>query len=655
MRKKTKFLVLRSVIILVFAVLAGRLWYVQVVMGSYYKTQADTSKIRIEPIQALRGIIYDSKGRQLVWNAPSWDAEIVPHGVPAGESRRIYSLLSHLLGNHPSAGQIAATVKRNEWQPYQPADVKQHITSSQAMLIMQLHSRLPGVRADPTTVRHYNLDPAMSLSHVIGYTGIIGAQQYTNTRRLYPSEHVTSLDQVGQTGIESVLEPYLHGSNGAERVEVDSGERPVRTLSRGTFVPGDSVYLTIDANLQRQVASDLQAALNHVNLRRGAAVVEDVRTGKILAMVSLPSFNDNWFSTPISVKRYASLLNDPAKPLSDGAYQGLYPPGSIFKVITATAALQTGVADGSRTIEDNGSICLRSVYDPSVCSLFRGWTYPNPLGPENVVRALAQSSDIYFYTVAGGNPNVDPHMPYIGADRLHYWALQYGLGRPLGIELPGEASGFIPSASWFDNLKPAPNVKNPGDVWHIGNTYNMAIGQGQNLVTPLQMANVAATIANGGTLYRPRIVDHIVGRIAPRKGISRKPATILPFVPQIIRRGFVDPGNLALVQEGMHESVTLPGWQGTSYYVKDPRIDAAGKTGTSEAPGGANAWWIGYAPFNNPKIAVAVIVPNASSEGAYTAAPIAHKIFEDYFHLKPTKPNWLIDVSRQLTSENSSA
>jgi penicillin-binding protein 2 len=654
-RKKTKFLVLRSVIILVFAVLAGRLWYVQVVMGSYYKAQADTSKIRLEPVEALRGIIYDSKGRQLVWNAPSWNAEIVPHGIPSGQAHRIYTLLSKLLGNHPSPAQIARTVRANEWQPYVPAVVKQRITPSQAMLIKQLHTQLPGVRADPATVRKYNLDPAMSLSHILGYTQNVTSREYADMRRLYPREHMTSLDQVGQNGIESTMEPYLHGSNGTARVEVDAGERPVRTLSRGTFVTGDSVYLTINAKLQQQVASDLQAALSHIDLRRGAAVVEDVHTGKILAMVSLPSFNDNWFSPSISFKRYRALSNDPAHPLTDGAYQGVYPPGSIFKIITATAALQTGVANGSRIIEDTGQIRLCSIYDANSCQTFHGWTWPKGLGPEDVVRALAQSSDIYFYTVAGGNPNVDPKMPYIGANRLHGWALQFGLGRPTGIELPGEAPGFIPSAKWFDSLKPAPNVKNPGDEWHIGNTYNMAIGQGQNLVTPLQMANVAATVANGGTLYRPRIVDHIVGRITPRKRISRRSHIILPFVPQIIRRGFIDPGNLALIQEGMHESVTLPDWEGTSYYVKDPRIDAAGKTGTSEAPGGANAWWIGYAPFNNPRVAVAVVVPNASSEGAYTAAPIAHKIFEDYFHKKPTEPNWLMDVSRQLTSSNSSA
>jgi penicillin-binding protein 2 len=654
-RKKTKFLLLRSVIILVFAVLAGRLWYVQVVMGSYYKAQADTSKIRLEPVQALRGIIYDSKGRQLVWNAPSWNAEIVPHGIPRGQAGHIYSLLSKLLGNHPTPKKIAAIVKQNEWQPYEPAVVKQHISSSQAMLIMQMHTRLPGVRADPATVRDYNLDPAMSLSHILGYTQIVTAQEYADIRRLYPQEHVTALDDVGQTGVEASMEPYLHGSNGTAKVEVDSGERPVRTLSKGTFVPGDSVYLTINANLQRQVASDLAAALNHVGLRRGAAVVEDVHTGKILAMVSLPGFNDNWFSPQISPKHYSALRNDPAHPLNDGAYQGVYAPGSIFKVITATAALQTGVANGTRTIEDTGQIKLCSVYDATVCQVFKGWTWPQGLGPENVVRALAQSSDIYFYTVAGGNPNVDPHMPYIGANRLHHWALQFGLGNPLGIELPSEAGGFIPSATWFNKLKPTPGLKNPGDQWHIGDTYNMGIGQGSNQVTPLQMANVAATIANGGTLYRPRIVDRIVGRITPRKGVSKKPHTILPFVPQIIRRGFIDPGNLALIQEGMRESVSLPGWEGTSYYVKDPRFQAAGKTGTAEATGGANAWWIGYAPYNNPQIAVSVVVPNASSEGAYTAAPIAHKIFEDYFHLKPTKPNWLTDVSRLLTSTNGSA
>jgi penicillin-binding protein 2 len=212
--------------------------------------------------------------------------------------------------------------------------------------------------------------------------------------------------------------------------------------------------------------------------------------------------------------------------------------------------------------------------------------------------------------------------------------------------------GTILDQTQFDAMKPGP-LKNPGDSWHIGNTYNMAIGQGFTTATPLQMVNAAAAIANGGTLYRPRLVDHVVGRVVPRRGTLRHAQIVQPFVPTIIRRGFIAPDNFALIQEGMHESVDLPGYLGTSYNVRDPRIDAAGKTGTAEdhLPDGTSApdaWWVGYAPFHHPKIAVIVMVPGADAEGAYVAAPIAHKIFEDYFHLPPSKPNWVDDVQRTL-------
>ncbi len=317
-------------------------------------------------------------------------------------------------------------------------------------------------------------------------------------------------------------------------------------------------------------------------------------------------------------------------------------------MITAAAALQTGVVNVNTTYDDTGSINLPG-------HTYYGWN-PKGLGEENIIGAIAQSSDIYFYTVAGGNPNLGA-VPHVGADRLAQFARLFGLGSPTGIELPGEPAGSVPSQTWFDRLKPGP-LKNPGDSWHIGDTYNMAIGQGFNTATPLQMCNVTATIANGGTLYKPRIIERIVGRVVPRRGPLPRQVTLQPFVPQIIRRNFVDPGNISLIQQGMHlgVSATQP-WFGTSWLVHDPRIDAAGKTGTAEDPHGApDAWWTGYAPYNNPKIAVTVLVPNAAAEGAYYAAPIAHKIMEDYFHLKPFLPdkpgdaNWLDDVTQQEVS-----
>ncbi|HLJ66601.1 MAG TPA: penicillin-binding protein 2 [Chloroflexota bacterium] len=640
MRKRTKFVLLRASILLVFAVLSGRLWYVQVVMGNYYKVQGDTSKIRTLPVEASRGIIYDRYGRQLVYNAPSWSVMIVPHGIPATGADTVYRRLSSLLGGHPTPQQLAATVAQNMWRQYEAVPICQHcanrtVTADTAMGLLQLHSELPGVRIVPTSVRNYMDDPEYSLSHIVGYTSDILPAQYTADRKQLPLEHFNLTDHVGAAGLESYLDPYLHGINGSEQVEVDAGERPVRVLDPGHTTPGDSVYLTIDSRLQAQVANDLQAALNKLGLRQGIVVMEDVNSGQILAMVSLPSFNNNWFSPAISANRFAQLNDDPYHPLVDQAAAGAYPPGSTYKVVTAAAALQAGVTDASRTVYDGGKIDLGSY-------VFHGWWGPG-LGAMNVVSAIAESSDIYFYTMVGGNPTVDPHMPALGPDRLARYAREFGLGSAYGIGLP-EASGLVPTRAW--------HLQHYGQPWYIGDSYNSAIGQGDDLATPLQMANVAATIANGGTLYRPTLLRKIVGTVLPREGRLHGARVIQPFVPTVIRNNFIDPGNLALVQEGMHNSVQPP-LAGTSFNVIDPRINAAGKTGTAETrlPNGApttDAWWIGYAPYENPRVAISVLVPDANAEGAYVAAPIAHKALEDYFHLKPTKANWLDDVSQTL-------
>ncbi|GAC1443114.1 MAG: penicillin-binding protein 2 [Chloroflexota bacterium] len=639
---------LRCSILAVFTILAGRLWYVQVVMSSYYKSAADTSKIRVEPVEALRGIIYDRAGRQLVWNAPSWNVAIVPHGIPPTRARRIYVELSHLLHGNPKPAQIAAVVHDNRWRAYASVPIKRNVNPDTAMVIKQLHQELPGVRAEPSSIRSYvtGQDPQLSLSHILGYTGETSPDVYKVHHRAFRVERVDATDQVGEAGIESALDPFLHGANGRQKVEVDAGERPIRVIRRGQAVPGDSVTLTLDWKLQKQVSADLAAALQHLGLRRGVAVLEDVQTGKIVSMVSLPSFDNNWFSGGISQKRYNALLHDPSQPLNDLAAGGQFPPGSTYKVVTAAAALATGVADSSREINDTGAIkpC-------SACPVFHGWK-PGGLGNVNVVGALALSSDIYFYTVAGGNPSVGP-MPSIGGTRLAKYARLLGLGQQTGIEIP-EARGFIPTPAWFNHHPADGIIKNPGDSWTIGYNYNSAIGQGFDLTTPLQMVNVAATIANGGTLYRPRLINKVTGRVDPNGRIYRRPRLLRPFVPSIVRRDFIDPANLALIQEGMHSSVSNSWDTGTSYYMYDPRIDAAGKTGTAEASGGPHAWWIGYAPFNHPRVAICVMVPNANAEGAYVSVPIAHKLLEDYFHLPSSKQNWLSDVQPLLVGASPS-
>jgi penicillin-binding protein 2 len=641
-KRKTKFLLLRSSIVVLFVVLAGRLWYVQVVEGSYYKQQADTSKIRNVPVEALRGIIYDQYGRQLVRNAPSWQLEIVPHGVPAHSAAEIYRMLSRILGGSPNPAEIAKTVQQNEWHPYVGSPIHARVSEQAAMVIKQLHYELPGIRVEPTGQRNYAADAGDSIAHILGYTTGISTAALHQYKRLYPSLNTDITDQAGASGVEAVLDAYLHGSNGREQVEVDVGERPVRVLRPATTVPGDKVYLTIDWKLQQEISNDLASALAKLRLKEGVAIMEEVNTGRILAMVSFPSFYNNWFAQN-DLKQENAVLKDPSDPLLNLATQGQFPPGSTYKVVTAAAALQTGVANASTTYDDTGSIKLCATFGG--CQTFDGWA-SGGLGTVNVVSALEKSSDIYFYTVTGGNPNIGK-VPHLGPDLLAKYARLFGLGAPTGIQLP-EQSGLVPDSRWF--------LHNYGVPWSIGDSYNVGIGQGDNLVTPLQMVNVASTIANGGTLYRPQIIDHITGRIVPRTGISAKEHTILPFVPEPVRSGFVSPQNLALIQQGMYESVNAPGqWTGTSWLAQDPRIKLAGKTGTAEVYEKApHAWWIGYAPFKHPKVAVVVMVPNADSEGAYIGAPIGHKMIEDYFHLQPyliDRPGdtyWLDDVSQQL-------
>lgn len=638
MKKKTKFILLRTTIVAMFAILAGQLWYVQVVMGGYYKVLADTSKIRYVPVPALRGIIYDRNGVILAHNVPSWEVQIVPHGIPSGRAQAIYTRLSSLLHGQPSAAWIAAQVRAYEWRPYGPAPIKERVSQDTAMIIKQLHYELPGVRAEPSSIRSYAQDAGYALSHILGYTDSIPPSVLKSFGRAYPAEHVGATDQSGAVGIESIMDPYLHGVNGREQVEVDAGERPIRILQQAQTVPGDDVYLTIDWKLQQQVSADLAAGLNHLNLRSGVAIVEDIHSGQILAMASLPSYNDNLFSGGIRQKQYSRLLNDPARPLYNLATQGQFPPGSIYKIVTAAAALQTGSATADTIIDDTGSIKLCSRYDATACQTFLGWDAAG-LGPVNIVSALAKSSDIYFYTVTGGNPNRG-NLPHIGADRLAHYARLFGLGARTGIDLPDEYPGLVPTTAWHQQRY--------GQPWHIGDSYNSAIGQGDDLTTPLQMVNVAATIANGGTLYRPRLVEKIVGRVIPRHGVTTHAHAILPFVPAPERSNFIDPANISLIQQGLHLSVTLPNFQGTGFLVQDPRIDAAGKTGTAEVHGQPpHAWWVGYAPYNHPKVAVIVMVPNAGGEGAYVSAPIAHKILEDYFHL-PAKADWVNGVSATL-------
>ncbi len=631
MRRTRGYVLLRGLVALCFAILIGRLWYMQVVQVNAYRAQAVATKLQYRVVLAPRGIIYDRRGHPLVRNLPSLDVTATPDQWPVRTGAQESGLLSRLLHGAPVPWRIRRIVAGAQFHdPTRPVAIKTNVSLRTFYLVKSHANELPGVDASVNyTRRHYLVRAPWSMGHILGYVGAIGPQQY----RLYSHgpwayQRYTPLDLTGQAGIEAEYEHTLHGINGLQSSEIDAfGNQvsPWKWVRKP--VPGDGVKLTISTRLQTEVTSTLRADMQKLAVPQAAAVVMNPNNGQILAMSSLPSFNPNAFTMPPGRRRARAItriVRNPWHPLFDLTYQSAMPPGSIYKVITATAGLQDGVIGPNTYVDDTGTLerCAG-------CRVFHGWN-PHGLGPVNVVSAIEQSSDIFFYQVAGGGPAIPGNG--LGPWRLGREARRYGLGRPTGIQLPNEAAGLVPSVRELRRTKHAP--------WTYGDSYNMGIGQGDNLVTPLQMARVASVIANGGNLVRPQIVAGITSANRSRPLAGHNYA----LVPDFVRRHFVAPWIINLIRRGMALGVSST--SGTSYWNVDHKIPMAGKTGTAQTGTSVDAWWIGFAPVNHPKIAVAVVVPNAEAEGAFAAAPVGSKIVDDYFHRKD--PNWLNMVEKKL-------
>lgn len=637
MRRHSSYTLLRAGVVIAFAILTGRLWYMQVVDVNAYRASAAATTLSLpRPVLAPRGIIYDRNGVPLVRNLPSLDVTVTPDEWPARTQTAESALLSSLLHGRPSARRIRQLVLAAQTHPTQPIPVKTNLGLHTYYLVQSHTNQLPGVEATVNLTRREYLDPPpYSLAHILGYTLPINPSEYKidgDPNGPYRNQRYTFLDSVGQDGIESAFEHELHGSNGVERTRTDVfGNQVGPWKAVQPTVPGDGVRLTIDSRLQQQATLDLQAAMQKLAVPQGAAVVMNPSNGKVLALVSLPSYNDNVFTGPSGPKRthrLKAIYNNPSKPLFNIATQGQMPPGSIYKIITATAGLEDGVISPTTEADDTG-VLQRC---PS-CLVFHGWN-PAGLGWVNVVGAIEQSSDIFFYQVAGGGPNIPGNG--LGPYRLGHWARLYNLGKPTGIELPNESAGLVPSPSELMRTQHRP--------WSYGDSYNMGIGQGDDLVTPLQMATAVSVIANGGSLVRPRVVD----AVTTPNGKTALPGRDYGLVPDIIRRHFVAPWVVSLIREGMRLGVTST--SGTSHFNVDLRNQSSGKTGTAQTGTGVDAWWIGFAPFNHPRIAVSVVIPNAGAEGAFSAAPIGSKIIDDYLGIKD--PGWLSQVQKVLDFNN---
>jgi penicillin-binding protein 2 len=594
------------VVFLALCALIGRLTQVQLLEGERFAAAARENQIRRIPVAAPRGRIYDRNGVVLVRSRPSFVCAMIPSDVhdATHTMRELSSVLGipeatlwrRLLHHHgidyKNFDEVAV------YEPYGPIVLASDLTATQMARLAESQDQLPGLDLEAQPVRDY---PYHKLgSHFFGYVGAIAEDELKSLA----GKGYTENDVIGKEGLEQQYDRYLRGKPGGEQIEVNAAGQLVRRLGPVDPTPGDSVILSIDWRLQQITENALRDQLLATAKLRGhpvagAVVVLDPRDGGVLALASYPNFDPNDFTNGISEKRYSAYLNDPLRPLYDRAIGAATPTGSTFKMVTGSGAITSGVIGENQVLYDSGAWNCHGHTFVDIAS--------GGLGVTNFEHALAASSDGYFYQLGYR----------LGHARLRYFAQQYGLGSTLGIDIPGEYPGNWPTNAWSMKVYGLP--LEPSDVCQL------AIGQGAMQATPLQMADVTATVVNGGTLFRPHLVREIrdpQGRLVQR------------FDDQIIRHVAVTQESLREVRAGM-DQVTQP-W-GTAYGEDVPGVPYGGKTGTAETDGGNGpntTWFVAYAPSSHPQIALAVFMERTGGYGATTAAPVARRIIAGYFHKK---------------------
>jgi len=585
--------VLFAIFFLAAAALFSKTFYLQIFEGKKLYVSAENNKGSANIIVPERGIIYDKNLKKLVSNSPAFDLVC---------DRANFSVLTPEISKEIS--DIANSLKVN------PSDVENKIKSSDSAQVLVaedishenllvLETKMGGIfscKIQQNTSRNYLFGPV--LSQVLGYTGRINKNEYSS------SSGYSINGYIGKTGLEKYYEPYLRGVPGQSRpggARLASQSEAAKPEILSVPIAGNNLVLNIDIGLQQRLYDALGKSIEKMGGKKGAAVAMDPRTGAVLALVSYPSYDDNLFSKGISKTDYDKIVNDPSQPLFNRAVSAKYPTGSTIKPFEAAAALQENLISPTKQINDPGYILVKSQYDPSVVYRYGGVA---PHGMVDMKKAIAVSSNIYFYTVGGGYGDQQG----LGPARIKKYLSLFGWNEKTGIDLPGEFSGFIPDPAWKKATK--------GLSWFDGDTYNLSIGQSDLQTTPLQVTSAYCAIANGGTLYKPQIVKSIVG--------------VKEFAPEIIRSNFIDPENLAIVRQGMRDGVAED--YGISKSLNDLPVAVAAKTGTAEIGYNNlfNVWSSVFAPYDNPEIVLVVTAENVNGLGAVTL-PVARDVLQWYF------------------------
>ncbi|MEI8174017.1 MAG: penicillin-binding protein 2, partial [Deltaproteobacteria bacterium] len=574
-RFRTRFKVSLAVISIMLSLLIIRMWHLQVIRGDELSQRSENNSVRLRKIRPLRGLIMDTNRQVLVDNQPSFDIVFMPN-----RSRNIQDMEKKLknLYEERSLAFSMEFPSPEKKRFIAPVKLEKNINKKKLAVIETHALDLPGVAVEVVPIRQY-LGGEM-MAHIIGYTGEVSREDLEKDE----SGESGIGDITGKNGIEKYLDSYLKGKSGAEHVAVNVLGKEIKLVGRIQPVPGYNVMLTIDASLQK-------VAWEALKNMRGAVVAMDPRDGSVLALVSTPSFDPNLFNGGISIEDWENLSTDPSHPMENRAVSGQYPPGSTYKLIVAAAALEEGLITPDTTFFCNGSFALGN-------RTYRCWQKKGH-GHVNLHKAIVESCDVYFYNLG----------KLIGVDKLAEYARGFGLGLPTGIDLPREKGGMIPTKQW--------KLSRFRESWQMGETISLAIGQGYNLLTPLQLVNAYAALANGGVIYRPRLIKSIEtmdGRI------------IRSFEPEQKGKIPVSKKNMELLRYALWGVVNENG--GTGYALRRKEADVCGKTGTSQVIGlpedekarkrkinlarfRDHALFVCFAPYKNPEIAVAVIVENA--------------------------------------------
>lgn len=606
------FFFFQAIFFSLFGVFFFKTFQFQVVEQKRYRSLAEQNFLAEFQIRPERGVVYDRNFTQLVFNRPSFDLIVDKRLLPQEAVGRqgVFLSAAKIAGKTPE--EITRIIEEGE-ALVEP--VAANLSHEALLLWEEKKDEMPGFFLSQNTIREYPQGPMFS--HVLGYTSRIAAED------LQAFSGYSFQDVIGRTGVERAYEDVLRGKPGiveGQKIATGAieGQRKIQDPE-----PGKNLVLWLDAELQKKLTEVLEATLRRTGSSRAAAVAIDPRSGGVLALQSLPAFDNNRFAQGISQEDLDKLQANPLRPLFPRAIAGQYPTGSTIKPFLAAAALQEGIISEKSRLFAPLELCLKNIYSGEK-ECFGDWTFH---GWTDVRRAIAESINPFFYMIGGGykkNEFSDPQLPDsfegLGVERIKKYLSLFGFGEETGIKLPGEAAGRIPDPEWKKKY-----FKNPQDqVWRIGDTYNLSIGQGYLLATPLQVASAFGAIANGGVLLRPQLAQKIV---------DQERNTVQEFSPVVVREGFVDAENLRIVRDGMRQAVL----SGSATHLASLPVSAAAKTGTAQLSANSDLyynWLTVFAPYENPEIVLTILVEDVAGIQA-AALPAAREVLEWYFSARP--------------------